>query len=266
MLSKNEMEATQDGTVNRQPKYWALGLSAVLLMGFILVQPMQISNAVSAQDNPAFDQCDEDHAQPDDPMSMNTVRNKNIVKTVHAEKMIFDCFLDQGNLPVIAEVTTYMEIYEDIDEREVIETNAFATTCLKDQFTGTVIDCESYDIPSTPVPVGSDCEEEEDVGEGLFTHPQEMNTINKGNIAKTIESQKETFDCQLTEQDEEEVEKQVDIVIFTEIYENLTTQTVLEVQFHVMRCVMLLTDELPVSEGGFRDAVVESCRFTSIEN
>ncbi len=264
MLSKNEMEATQDGTVSRQPKYWALGLSAMLLMGFILVQPMQISNAVSAQDNPAFDQCDEDHAQPDDPMSMNTVRNKSIVKTIHAEKMIFDCFLDQGNLPVIAEVTTYIEIYEDIDEREVIETNAFATTCLKDEFTGAVIDCESYDIPTGIVPVGSDCAEED--SSTVFTHPQEMNTVNKGNFAKTIEAQKETFDCELTEGDNGELEKQVDIVIFTEIYENLTTQAVLEVQFHVMRCVMLLSDETLVSDGGFRDAVVESCRFSSIEN
>ena len=204
-------------------------------------------------------------------MSMNTVRNKNIVKTIHAEKMIFDCFLDQGNIPVIAEVTTYMEIYEDIDDREVIETNAFATTCLKDQFTGTVIDCESYDIPTATVPVGSNCEEEGGDPNEVFTHPQEMNTITKGIIAKTIEAQKETFDCELAGDEEEdegavEVEKQVDIVIFTEIYENLTTQTVLEVQFHVMRCVMLLTDETLVSDGGFRDGVVEACRFSSIEN
>ncbi|MGH9879687.1 MAG: hypothetical protein ACRD5H_18825, partial [Nitrososphaerales archaeon] len=63
-----------------------------------------------------------------------------------------------------------------------------------------------------------------------------------------------------------EVEKQVDIVIFTEIYENLSTQEVLEVQFHVMRCVMLLSDETLVSDGGFRDGVVESCKFSSIEN
>jgi hypothetical protein len=246
-------------------EYSGITLGAVLIMAFVLVQPtMQAAYAVSAEDNPAFDQCDEDHAQPEDPISMNTVRSGKIVKTIHAEKMIFDCFLDQGNIPVIVDVTTYIEIYENIDDREVVETNAFATTCIKDEFTGTVIDCESYDIPSTPVPVGSNCEEEDDES-GLITHPQEMNTVNKGNIAKTIETQKETFDCELGEE-EEETEKQVDIVLFTEIYENLSTQEVLEVQFYAMRCVMLLSDETLASDGGFRDGVVETCQFSTIEN
>jgi hypothetical protein len=236
--------------------------------------------AVGVEGLPAYDDCRLVYNQPEDPISMNTVRSGNIVKTIHAEKEIFFCFLDQGHLPVTVDVTTYIEIYENIADREVIETNAIATTCLKDGFlpagdddtdddesefgsTATVIDCESYNIPTTPVPVGSNCEE---IGMKYITHPQEMNTVNKGSIAKTVEAQKEVFECVL-----ETAIKKVEVILFTDIYEDIAAQEVVEVQFHSVRCVVLLSDSIEVADvdddiEDRRDATVETCQFSTIEN
>ncbi|MGH9877588.1 MAG: hypothetical protein ACRD5H_08115, partial [Nitrososphaerales archaeon] len=238
-----------EAKVKRLEKYSGITLGAVLVMAFVLVQPtMNQANAVGIEALPEYDNCVIDltfnDAQPEDPISMNTVRSGSIVKTVHAEKEIFRCHLDQGGLQVIVDVTTYIEIYENIDDREVIETNAIAVTCLKDQDTAAVIDCESYDIPSTPVFVGSNCEEKT-----YITHPQEMNTVTKGKIAKTIEAQKEVFLCLLDGAviclvpNCVDTVKKVEVILFTDIYEDLSTQEVEEVQFHSMRCVVLMTDE-----------------------
>jgi hypothetical protein len=249
-----EMEARK-----RLEKYLGIALGVVLVMAFVLVQPtMNQAYSVGVAGLPAYDDCIVGDgfvgSQPEDPISMNTVRSGNIVKTIHAEKEIFECLLDQGNLLVIVDITTYIEIYEHIDDREVIETNAVATTCIKDEGTAAVIDCESYNIPSTPVPVGSNCNE---IGDVYITHPQEMNTVNKGKIAKTVESQKEVFICLIGD-----FEKKVEIILFTDIYEDLSTQTVLETQFHSMRCVVLVSD----LGGDFIDGTVETCQFSTIEN
>ncbi len=197
---------------------------------------------------------------------MNTVRNKDIVKTIHAEKEIYTCFLQQGNLEVIVDLTTYLEVYENITSQKVIETNAIATTCLKDEGSAQVIDCKSYEVSTSPVFVGSNCEEEDDI-----THPQEMNTVTKGKLAKTVEAQKEVFHCDLESAGNWpfETEKKVDIVLFTELYEDLNTQTTTSVQFLSARCVVLNTDGISQEDGSpnpAQDAFVESCIFTPIEN
>lgn len=247
---------TNQGKILR--RYSALTLGVILTASLVLAQPMMQVYGVNAQAL-EFDRCDEDTPQPDDPLSMNTVRNGNIVKTVHAEKEIFKCLLDQGSIPVIVDVTTYIELYENINTREVLTASAFVTNCLKIESTGSVIGCQSYVPPTTSVPTGSNCEEQSEV---FIEFPQEMNTVNKGSIVKTIEAQKEAFECELPNQ----TEKKVDLIIFTEIYEDLSTQTVLDIQFHVMRCVVLLFDDTLVSDGGERDGLVEGCKFSSIQN
>ena len=249
----------------RLTKYSTVGLGAMLVMAFVLVQPtMQKAFAVGIEGLPAYDDCDlkglATAILPDDPISMITVKNKDIVKTIHAEKEIFQCFLEQGSIPVIVDLTTYLEVYENITSQEVIETNAFSTTCIKDgptsSSTATVIDCESSEISTSPVFVGSECEERD------LEFPQEMNTVTKGKIAKTVEVQKEVFHC--FNIGNSDTDKKVDIVLFTEIYEDLNTQTTTSVQFLSARCVVLLTDEEELSD--LRDATVESCIFTPIEN
>ncbi|MGH9878890.1 MAG: hypothetical protein ACRD5H_14760, partial [Nitrososphaerales archaeon] len=148
--------------------------------------------------------------------------------------------------------TTYLEVYYNITSRELIETNAISTTCLKDEDTATVIDCESDVVSSSPVFVNN-CSEDTDI-----THPQEMNTVTRGKISKTIEAQKEVFDCTLNDQ----TTKKVDIVVFTSITEDLNTQTTFPVQFLTARCVVVETD----NDGPLQDAHVETCLFDPIEN
>ncbi|MFY3740936.1 MAG: hypothetical protein HMLIMOIP_001381 [Candidatus Nitrosomirales archaeon] len=239
----------------RLTKYSTMGLSAMLVMAFVLVQPtMQTAYAVGIEGLPSYDDCgDRNLSSPEDPISMNTVRNKDIVKTIHAEKEIFDCRLTQGNLLVIVDLTTYLEVYENITAQEVIETNAISTTCIKDALTATVIDCESKHISTSPVFVGSNCRE----AVPGPSHTQEMNTVNKGKLAKTVEAQKEVFYCFPSGS----TLKKVDIVLFTEIYEDLNTQTTFPVQFLSARCVVLAYDN-----DDLQDASVESCIFTEIEN
>ena len=265
----------------RLTKYSTIGLGAMLVMAFVLVQPtMQKAYAVGIEGLPAYDDCYFPENQPEDPISMNTVRNGDIVKTIHAEKEIFYCYLTQGDLPVIVDLTTYLEVYENISTQEVIETNAFATTCMKDgpygSATATVIDCESYEISTSPVFVGNDCYETP------IDHPQEMNTVTKGKLAKTVEAQKEVFLCLLDAEPTTEpcdelwyvddcvrvnTIKKVDIVLFTEIYEDLNTQTTDPVQFLAARCVVLVTDDNESDpEDTLRDATVETCIFSEIEN
>ncbi len=245
----------------RLTKYSTIGLGAMLVMAFVLVQPtMQTAYAVGIEGLPAYDDCgDRDLSEIEDPISMNTVKNKDIVKTIHAEKEVFDCRLTQGDLPVIVELTTYLEVYENITSQEVIETNAISTTCIKDSkfspSTATVIDCESKHISTSPVFVGSECRE----AVPGPSHIQEMNTVNKGKLAKTVEAQKEVFYCSPSGS----LLKKVDIVLFTEIYEDLNTQTTTSVQFLSARCVVLAYDG---AEGDLQDASVESCTFTEIEN
>jgi hypothetical protein len=199
-----------------------------------------------------------------------------LLKKVHNKQI-------QGVISTIT-LSEILSIFYRISERrtikakiyvEIIETHAIATTCLKEPlrpFSGgaTVIDCESYPVPSTPVFVGSNCEEF-----NVFTHPQEMNTVTKGKIAKTVESQKEIFLCAL---DGGQVcidappcastVKKVEVILFTDVYEDLATQEIEEIQFHSMRCVVLISDEAFIGDPDkvLQDATVETCQFSSIEN
>jgi len=246
-------------TQDKRLEYSGIVLSTVMVMAFVLVQPiMHAAYAVGVEGLPDYDTCDHHVTQAEDPISMNTVRSGNIVKTIHAEKEIFTCELEQGGLDVIADVTTYIEVYENIVTREVLSSSAVVTTCLKDENTTTVIDCESYVPPTSPVFVGSNCGEAQELSN--ITHPQEMNTVNKGITVTTVETQKEVFYCTLTANPG--AVKKVDVVTFTIIFENLATQTVDEVQFHSMRCVILITDQLDE----LRDATVETCQFSTIQN
>ena len=269
------METTVEGKIRKQPKYWAISIAAIMATAFVLVQPaMQVSNAELSSENlpvGGYDNClwrspDPNAADdplspwlssedgPSDPITMNSVRFKDIVKSVHSEKEVFDCTLGQGNAPVIVDVTTYIEIYENITAREIIETSFLVTICLKDPDLAQLIDCESYIPDESIVPTGTGCEEQ------VLDSPQETNTINKGKLAKTIDAQKEIFICDFKPADTDVVKK-VDIVIFAEVYEDLNTQTTIETQFHAARCVILVTDG-PEEDAVEQDAKVEGCVFT----
>lgn len=267
-------------------KYKGITLAVVLVASFMLVQPiMNQAYSVEAENESVgiqagvspYDTCTL-RPSHEDPISMNTVKSGRIVKTIHAEKEIFDCRVIQGNIPVIVDVTTFIEIFEDIFTRQVTGTNVLVTTCLKQNGTATVLDCASSEPGTTAIPL-TFCAEDKNI-----THPMEMNTVVRGNdnIAKTVEAQKEIFLCDLdgdslkkpclstaTRADDPmcfDPDKKVDIVLFTEIYENMVTRTIIDTQFFSMRCVLLITDNTLVSAGGKTDATVESCAFSAIPN
>jgi hypothetical protein len=185
--------------------------------------------------------------QPEDPISMNTVRNNNIAKTIHAEKQIFECTLEQGDIPVIVDVTIIAEIYEDMNTQTIIKKDALTITCIKEESQATLIQCESS-IPDEEIVPVRNCTEDS------IEHPQEMNTVNKGSIVKTIEAQKEVFLCTL----DDGTRKKVDVVLFTEIWENLgllPNNPVVKHTFESMRCIILIDE-----------AEVESCKFSTVQN
>jgi hypothetical protein len=72
-----------------------------------------------------------------------------------------------------------------------------------------------------------------------LTHPQEMNTITRGTVAKTIEAQKEIFVCEVNLGGDPLIGFQIkEIVIFTEIYEDLPTKSMIrEPLFIAMTCL-----------------------------
>jgi hypothetical protein len=203
--------------------------------------------------------CVQRTVQPKDPVSMNTVRNGNIVKTIHAEKILFDCKFEQGDIPITADVTIIAEIYEDMSTKSIIKKQAIHVTCIKEPVRVQVLECNSGLISGGGT-VARNCVEEEApaIIEQAITHPQEMNTVNKGNIVKTIEAQKEIFRC-LLRQEPLEIKK-VDLVLFTEIWEDLSllpSNPVIKTTFLSMRCVIDTSTSLPT---------VESCIFKNIPN
>jgi hypothetical protein len=249
----------------RKQKYCAIGMAILLVTTFVAMHPVQTSYAASAEAIPQFDSCvlRTGINAPEDPISMNTivvdVKNHGIAKTIHAEKEIYDCDLVQGNLPVIVDVTTIAEKYENMTTQKTIRNQAEVITCIKTKEGATLIGCSTYRPSTSPVPVGTNCSEE------LITHPQEMNTVNKGSIVKTIEAQKEVFLCTLSGT----VQKKVEIIVFAEVWENLNklpNDPVIKKTFESMRCVVLVTDgtSINLNNNGKQDGTVESCQFSDV--
>jgi len=259
----------------RKPKYSAITLGIVLATAFVLVQPtMQTSYAqVVDEGAPAFDNCFfSPRDQPDDPLAMNTIRNKDVAKTVIAEKEIFRCETVQGDIPLIVDVTSFAEILENMTSKTIISKQAHVITCTKldvrfhdliyyDRAAGdgSVVGCDVY-VPKTDFVPVSDCWEQS------IDHPQEMNTVNKGNTVKTIVAQKEIFLCFFDNRvmDHEnsyynwfdDDDKKVEQYIIEEVWENLSLapgNTVVQQNVESLRCWTLITE-----------AFVESCQFTSV--
>jgi hypothetical protein len=199
---------------------------------------------------------------------MTTVRNGNIVKTTIAEKVIFDCLRNPGDLATIADLNIILEVYENIETRSIIKRIQLAVICLKNNAEGVtprVIDCTSQTIPSGLEDV-TNCTDSSNLLSTVnltttstttitetitstslttitttsrttltgtatitydFNHPQEMNSVNRGKIVKTIEVQKEIFLCDMgtntnnifTSPDSDD--RVVDVVLLREIWENL---------------------------------------------
>ncbi len=189
-----------------------------------------------------------------------------VVKTIHAEKESFDVVED--GIPMIKDITIIAEIYEDLNTQLVMKKQALVITCLKIPNTGEVLECNSTIPPMDVTPV-ENCLEDADerpqtlntiVKKGSSTDNTEgMNTVLKGALVKTISAHKEIFICDFANSDPTD-DVRVDLVLFTEIFENLNLlnanppqSPVIKTSFEAFRCVM----DLDTFE-------VQSCEFPMI--
>jgi len=272
-------------TMNKKTNYMAVSAAAILVTAFVLVQPMQARSEVTFEGIQDLTNCFL-KTHPDlterieiaDPISMNTIVGKangdKMAKTIHAEKEIFECRTVQGNIAVIVDVTTYAELYENMTltngepAEDPIFTQVQVVTCVKLEDEARLVGCEES-RPSTNDQIVQNCIEQP------IEHPQEMNTVNKGNgngLIKTVEAQKEIFLCDLdgdssggscgiglpgSNQACRDDDKKVDVIIFTEIWENLVsldstpTDPTIAKDIISLRCIVKIAS-----------AQVEFCEFS----
>ncbi|MGH9923556.1 MAG: hypothetical protein ACRD38_12475, partial [Nitrososphaerales archaeon] len=185
------METGRVETIAKR-KGWPLGVGILLVTSFVLVQPMQVDSVLTP--NPSsckLRYSDTVPPSPEDPISLNTIKSRNIVKTIYAEKEVYDCLRDPGNLDTIADLTIIAEIFEDMDTRSVLIKRFTSVICLKNNATAVepkVIDCSTQTLSTGELDMVNCIDKDPE-------HPQEINTVKRGNIVKTIEVQKEVFVC-----------------------------------------------------------------------
>jgi len=237
-------------TKNVRQTTYGVGLAAILVAAFMLVQPMNSYSQVGAE-GILVNNCTL-ATQPDDPIDMNTVVGTKTntqsldeyAKTIHREKQIFACEdLNNPSTIYIVEVAIFAEIIENMDQKKIIRKQAEVITCIKDQ-DGFVIECQKR-TPTTQTIASSNCEEQ------FVAHPEEMNTVvdtDNTNIVKTIDAQKEVFLCDFS--------KKVDVIIFTELWENLDKlpgNPVFKRTVESLRCTMSTIL-----------AIVEACVYSNV--
>jgi hypothetical protein len=134
--------------------------------------------------------------QPASPLEMNSVKKVGWIKTVKAEKMVFEC--DSGR--TIVDVEIFLEILENMFETQIppsipssVSKKFEVITCIKDLASATVTGCSKMIPPRVLIRVG---------GCSVPTTPPiydpvEMNTVESGNYVKTIKAEKERFYCSL---------------------------------------------------------------------
>ncbi|MGH9923698.1 MAG: hypothetical protein ACRD38_13195 [Nitrososphaerales archaeon] len=246
-----------------RPEFAGISLAAVLLTAFVLVQPMHASYSVEAEGALDFQNCDDQFLVD---VSMDTVRSGKVILTTHSEKEIFECFLIQGDIEVLVEVTIIAQIYENITTKDIIRKQVEVITCVRDPALAKIYACE-VSVPENDIPPVLNCVPDE--------IRKNQNSINKGNTVKTIDAQKIVYLCDLdgflrdngqpiicestapnTDVDCFDPEKKIDEVVFTEIWKNLNNlpdDPIVKTTFESLTCAVKLDT-----------AEVESCLFRSL--
>jgi hypothetical protein len=248
--------------------YSGIALGIILVTSLVLIQPtIQTSYAqVVDEGAPAFESCEfELDEQAEDPLSMDTIKNGEIAKTIISEKEIFDCETVQGAVELVVHVNTIAEIVENMTSKEIISQQALVITCAKIEADdealgsadGTVVGCDWYRPSSDFIPV-SGCDEITG-DDGYLEHPNEMNTVNKGKIVKTIVAQKEVIYCNFgsgSVESPDDDDKKIEQYIIEEIWEDLSLapeDTLIQLSAESIRCTTLIVE-----------AFVESCQFRTL--
>jgi hypothetical protein len=163
--------------------------------------------------------CTVGHFDGSDAAEMNTVVSNSSsgpkAKTIHVEKEVFNCQAQpRPNTfwPIIVDVSIFTEIIESTPPVPIVK-NIEVVKCQKNATTGDILGCKRS-VPSTNLPTNSSCSQFAD------TLPVEMNTVVfSPGIVKTIKAEKEVFFC-----DTPNVFKKIkDVILFTEVIENLST-------------------------------------------
>jgi hypothetical protein len=194
------------------------------LGGFLLLQPFP----AGAQINPPLSNCTISSKQPIDATEMNTVVIKSKVKTIHAEKHLFDCPTSVAGLILKAHVSVIIEKFEDLLVPLVPpKFTVHSITCVQNPNFFFPI-CQEF-LPAGLV-VNQPC---------LVSNsesPIEMNTVTTSNgIIKTIKAEKEVFKCP-SATDPANIQIR-DVTILTDIVEN-TTGTILKKQYESVTCMI----------------------------
>jgi len=212
-------------------------LIALLITGFIIIQPLQIqaqkeTATTNIPDAIKVSKCNIVNP-PTDSVDMNTIIFKDIVKTVHVEKEIFKCITKNG-APVIAMVSLFTELFEDLRTQSTLNKTVETVTCVKG-YNGTVSYCDSKQIPiSKQYPFAVSCDPSKLRILNIMS-PIEMETVVSSNgISKTIEAEKEAFLCTYKENKPTQI---LDVMVFTEIFEKVSSGTVIKKNVESISCL-----------------------------
>ena len=163
---------------------------------------------------------------------MNTVEFDSLVKTVYVEKKTFIC--EEFTPPVIADVSTYIEIVEDASTQVPIKKSFEIVTCGK-TLDGTVHGCVS-DQPSDVLP-STTCR---NISPLPYMTPLRLNTVINSPVgtSKTIEAATEVFGCDFVGGGNatQLPTKLKDVTLFTETFQNVHTETIKR-NFEVATCI-----------------------------
>jgi len=231
-------------------KYLMIAVSISLVTAFILLQPAQVHTAPPPSTVPdvnseidhwgldsigsnlnqiaQINACSLDpELQAPEPVDMNTVNVKGVAKTIHIEKEVFSCLI--GIKQVVVDVSIYTELLGNIREQETRGMNFEVVTCVK--YDKGILGCKTEVPPALPVDMPTM------VCEPIpATLPLEMNTVVDGRIVKTIEAEKEVFECDF---DNDVPTTIVDVIIFTEVFEEVKSRSheVINKKFDAAICV-----------------------------
>ncbi len=174
-----------------------------------------------------------------DPVDMNTIIFKDIAKTIHVEKEILNCKIQTGG-SVLAMISIFTELFENVKTQSSLNKTVEAVTCIK-AYNGTVLWCQSKNIPITnEYPLSAINCDPQNLKIQNQPSPIEMETVVGPNgIVKTVEAEKEVFLCDLKQG---APTKSLDVIIFTELFENMLSETTIKRNIETVSCIKDLSN------------------------
>lgn len=151
--------------------------------------------------------------QPTQPIQMNTVAIKQIVKTIYVEKQTFAC-KTPSNQAVIVDITLYARLTDDIATQTRVSRALEVVTCIND-LNLTVIECTSEQPEQNMLPGEVRC------AINKYQRPILMNSESVSNNITQKVASVEVYSRMSTCRDADNTQMLKDVVTFTQITENL---------------------------------------------